>query len=296
MKKSEIFPYVEFISKENSLPFEIKTIQWMQEQADERNLVPHQHQHFEMIWLTKGEANFFIDLEKKAIKNNQLLFAKPGQVHQFSPGEVAEGFVISFNDSFLNLGEYEFDLNCHTSLFEIFAGKINISVNTETKKDMEEVAVKMMKEFETNSVFKSQILRRYLKIFLIYVARQFEEISILVKQTRNMEMVHNFIDSLDKNFKEKKMVSDYATLLSVTPNYLNEIVKKNTGYPAGYHIRQRIVLEAKRLARYSNMCMKEIAYSLEFTDSAHFSKFFKTVTGANFTDFKKGNTNNSYAA
>ena len=58
-------------------------------------------------------------------------------------------------------------------------------------------------------------------------------------------------------------------------NYLNEIIKKTTGYSAGYHIRQRVVLEAKRKAAYSDSCMKEIAYHLGFCDIAHFSKFFK---------------------
>jgi AraC family transcriptional activator of pobA len=36
------------------------------------------------------------------------------------------------------------------------------------------------------------------------------------------------------------MVSGYAGMLLVTPNYLNEIIKKTTGYSAGYHIRQRV--------------------------------------------------------
>jgi YesN/AraC family two-component response regulator len=33
--------------------------------------------------------------------------------------------------------------------------------------------------------------------------------------------------------------------------------------------------------------MKQIGYYLGFDDMAHFSKFFKTATGMNFTDFKK---------
>ncbi len=77
------------------------------------------------------------------------------------------------------------------------------------------------------------------------------------------------------------------SILFVTPNYLNEIIKKITGYSAGYHIRQRITLEAKRMALYSDNSMKEIAYNLGFLDCAHFSKFFKTITGSNFTEFKK---------
>ena len=96
------------------------------------------------------------------------------------------------------------------------------------------------------------------------------------------------MELLDKNFKEKKMVAEYAAQLLVTPNYLNLIVKKNTGISAGHHIRQRIVLEAKRMGRYSGAGMKAIAYDLGFLDSAHFSKFFKTFGGTNFSEFKKG--------
>ncbi|MCW3111245.1 MAG: helix-turn-helix protein, partial [Segetibacter sp.] len=66
-----------------------------------------------------------------------------------------------------------------------------------------------------------------------------------------------------------------------------EIVKKTSGTPASDHIKHRIVLEAKRHAAYSDVSMKEIAYSLGFDDVAHFSKYFKNATGINFTDFKK---------
>jgi AraC-like DNA-binding protein len=83
------------------------------------------------------------------------------------------------------------------------------------------------------------------------------------------------------------MASGYAVLLSVTANYLSKIVKKHTGFSVGHHIRQRVVLEAKRMARYSDSGMKEIAYEPGFFDSVHFSRFFKSVAGAKFTDFKK---------
>jgi len=46
-------------------------------------------------------------------------------------------------------------------------------------------------------------------------------------------------------------------------------------------------MEAKRLALYSQVSMKEIAYGLGFDNLAHFSKYFKTNSGSNFTDFKR---------
>src|SRR5215468_9441416 len=104
----------------------------------------------------------------------------------------------------------------------------------------------MIKEVNNEYSFKTQILRRYFKIFLIYIKRQLAQPAQEMRQTREMELVKSFMEMLDKTFKEKKMVADYASQLSVTPNYLNGIVKKNTGYSAGHLIRQRVVLEAKR--------------------------------------------------
>jgi AraC-like DNA-binding protein len=42
------------------------------------------------------------------------------------------------------------------------------------------------------------------------------------------------------------------------------------------------------MGRYSDAGMKEIAYNLGFLDTAHFSRFFKTFGGINFTEFKRG--------
>jgi AraC-like DNA-binding protein len=145
----------------------------------------------------------------------------------------------------------------------------------------------MMKECGNLYLFKAEILRRYFKIFLIYLTRQFPTVLKTTMQSRNIELAEKFKSHLEKNFRTQKKVADYARLLSVTPNYLNEIVKKITGYPASHHIRQRVVLEAKRQAAYSDICMKEVAWQLGFSDIAHFSKFFKNSTGVNFSEFKK---------
>jgi AraC-like DNA-binding protein len=145
----------------------------------------------------------------------------------------------------------------------------------------------MIKEYENQYTFRAQLLKTYFRIFLILLSRQLEGNLETVTQTREAELVKCFMGMLDKYFREKRLVSNYSSQMSVTANYLNRIVKKNTGYSARHHIRQRVVLEAKRMGRYSESCMKEIAYELGFLDLAHFSRFFKSVAGTNFSDFKK---------
>jgi len=128
-----------------------------------------------------------------------------------------------------------------------------------------------------------------LNIFVIYLSRILKDPCPDVLQTREIELVKKFTSMLKKNFITKKMVSDYAEDLCVTPNYLNRTVKKTTGYTASHHIQQQIILEAKRQAMYFSTNMKQIAYNLGFDNLAHFSKFFKNNCGMNFTDFKRVN-------
>jgi YesN/AraC family two-component response regulator len=211
----------------------------------------------------------------------------PGVVHQLQTTDDAEGYILSFTDSFLKLADQEFDSICPMKLCQFFSERVVVEIQKEATSEIKEIVIKMANELNNEYSFRTQMLQRYFKIFLIYLIRNLENVLTFVKQTREIELVKSFMELLDRHFREKKMVADYASLLFVTPNYLNGIIKKNTAFSAGYLIRQRVVLEAKRMCRYSDSGMKEIAYDLGFVDSSHFSKFFKAVSGMNFSDFKK---------
>ena len=273
---------------ETLLPFEVETIeQWIEENYDTTNELYCSKNQLKIIWLTKGSGIYKNNLAPSLIKPNFIFCLNASQQNKVCIDENTEGFIISFTENFLSVGELEFDLTCQSNLFNLFSKTKGIFIDASVANDMREIILRMMKEYVNIFIFKTEILKRYLKIFLIYLTRQFDEGFQPVMQTRNTALVQKFMNMLEKNYRDKKMVADYADSLFVTPNYLNEIIKKITGYSAGYHIRQRIALEAKRMALYSDNSMKEIAYNLGFLDCAHFSKFFKTITGSNFTEFKK---------
>jgi YesN/AraC family two-component response regulator len=281
MKEAPIIPMMKI--NDALLPFKMHAISGIGEDD-----LPHSHDYYEITWITKGAGKLCADLKEYTLDENTVYFIRPNQVHQLFLSSDAEGFIISFNDSFLNLGAHEFDMTSHIGLFQLFSNLQVLTFQDEIITDVREIVTKMMREFENDYSFKVQLLKRYLKIFLIHVSRQLERGVQTAEQSRENDLIKRFMELLEKKFKEKKMVADYAAELSITPNYLNGIIKKVTGFCAGYHIRQRVVLEAKRLGRYSDAGMKEIAYSLGFEDSSHFSKFFKAVAGMNFSDFKKG--------
>jgi YesN/AraC family two-component response regulator len=286
MKELYSYPATNFDTEVEDASFKIQPLQMSEGNNSGFSTLQNNIAHFKIIWIVKGQGSLWIDNYKCDIEDNQLFYIKPGQIQGFQSDQGLEGYSISFTESFIDRGDRDSD-SLYSILFQMFSNTHCIVVSKDTMADMIDITERMLKEFNNTNLFRAEILRRYFKIFLIYLTRQFEGALEPIRQTRNNELLQQFMSLLEKNFRTQKMVADYAGQLLVTPNYLNEVVKKITGNSAGHHIRQRVALEAKRKASYSNSCMKEIAYYLGFYDIAHFSKFFKNTTGKNFSDFKK---------
>ena len=281
-------PIITLLDFENTgFQFKVQTIQSLAEEHGEANKRPHSHNYYELIWMIKGKATLHVDLQKHEIENNMIFCLRPSQMHQIHLDPQMEGFVFSFTESFFSSEEHELSPQGKINLFKLFSECGAKSIQPDLEADMKEIAIKMMNGFEYDRLFSENLVKRYFKIFLIYFTQHLEGDLKAGETNRESKLVKKFLELVDKGFRQRRMVHDYAVQLSVTANYLNKAVKQNTGHSAGHHIRQRVVLEAKRLGRFSEVTMKEIAYNLGFIDSAHFSKFFKAVAGMNFSDFRK---------
>ncbi|MDW7690808.1 helix-turn-helix domain-containing protein [Flammeovirgaceae bacterium SG7u.111] len=81
-------------------------------------------------------------------------------------------------------------------------------------------------------------------------------------------------------------MAHYAELLHTTPQNLNTICRKESNKSATDILSSFIISEAKRLLLYTGMSVTEIAYSLNFKDNSHFTKYFKRNTGVTPNSFR----------
>ena len=109
------------------------------------------------------------------------------------------------------------------------------------------------------------------------------EKSIPITDTNDVVFIkfREFENSVNRNFKSLRSVSDYAKQLHITANYLNAICQKRRGKSAGEIIRDRLMLEARRMLTHSRkFYQSEIAYQLNFDDNSYFGRFArKSITG-----------------
>ena len=93
---------------------------------------------------------------------------------------------------------------------------------------------------------------------------------------------------IDEHFRKERLICFYAEKLSMTPDRLNDHVKRATGVTAGHLIRQRVLTEAKRQLVFTAQAIHEIAYDLAFSDPSHFTRFFRKQTGMTPQAFREG--------
>ena len=104
--------------------------------------------------------------------------------------------------------------------------------------------------------------------------------------SRSILLSRRFKTLLEKHYGDMPDVASYAALLNVTERALNDATREALGNTASRLIRDRVMLEAKRLLLPSEISIGEIATQLSFDDPAYFSRCFRKHSGRSPVDFR----------
>lgn len=250
-------------------------------------LTPHYHDFFQ-ISLIRGEALLMHDFREAEVKGHTLFFLSPGQVHAVKSGSATDGTILSFTREFFDAGAAggtEFLLSLP---FFYTADSLPWVVLPE---DAAASACGLFRdlqdEYTRAEAGSAEMIRALLRILLIKAGRWRSHDASVASSKRAGALVREFQLLVERHFHEWQALAPYAGELGVTANHLNDVVSEATGKAAGEHIRQRRLLDAKRLLLYSGLSVSEIGYRLGFKDPSYFSRFFRryqSCTPAEFRD------------
>jgi len=93
------------------------------------------------------------------------------------------------------------------------------------------------------------------------------------------EILGRFRRLLEERYHQQLRVTDYASLLGMTPDRLHALCSRELKWSPSALIQQRVIKEAATRLETSNTTVKQIAFALGFKDTAYFSRFFSKHTG-----------------
>lgn len=260
-----------------------------------RNLhLAHKHSFYHLVFFTKGGGMQTIDFENFAVKPNQIYFMIPGQVHSWDFKGDVDGYIINFSttffQSFLLKANYLEDLPFFSGITKDAVIDIPAQLQVKVINLFEE----LMAENETISPLGLDMVKSLMLQLFILIARLNNTVAESVAPSYNYTLLRSFQKLIEKNYMHLRLPKQYAELLYITPNHLNALCNDVLGVSAGEVIRNRIILEAKRLLINNDMTVLEIANHLNFADNSYFTKFFKKLEGVTPEEFRKKSNNHAH--
>lgn len=230
-----------------------------------------------LIYLTDGEAIMTVGSETYKIFKDECLVVPAGQVFSFANVDLNQGYLCNFHNDII-IGKFgKVELLKDFEFLRVW-GNPRISLGEQTSGFVLPLFKRIMLEYTETGLTNLDIVQSYFVALLCEINRVYKPMSAST-QTNAVTITNRFKELLFSTLKTNQRVTDYASLLNITPNHLNKSVRTITGKSPTKWIDEAIVLEAKVLLHQSDLSISEVAAEVGIFDASYFSRLFKKYEG-----------------
>ena len=171
-----------------------------------------------------------------------------------------------------------------------------LHLSEKEKQLLHDCMMKIHSELSQNIDSYSQVLiTSTIELILNYCSRYYGR-QFITRKSVNLDVVSKVEDLLKGYFENEKgrnegmpSVKYLANKVNLSPSYLSDLLKRESGLNAQDHIHYYIIEQAKNILLRTNQSVSEIAYSLGFEYPQYFSRLFKQKTGKTPVEYRNMN-------
>lgn len=179
--------------------------------------------------------------------------------------------------------------------YTFFSYDVNeaLHISEKEQETIERIIREIEMELSSNlDSFSHELINSSLELLLNY-SKRFYNRQFITRQNLNKDLIQEFeeflynkINSEDLKNEGVPTVKDCAQKMCLSPNYLSDLLKKETGKNTKEYIHFYVIERAKNMLLNSNDTVNEIAYELGFEYPEYFSRLFKKKTGISPSKFR----------
>ncbi|QEE51013.1 helix-turn-helix transcriptional regulator [Flavobacterium alkalisoli] len=224
-----------------------------------------------------------------------MLFIAPGQLFSVqADGELTHtGWMLLVHPDFL----WNFPLAKTIRRYDYFGYSVNEALFLSEKEELTITSIlrNIEQEYRNNiDKFSQSIIITQIETLLNY-AKRFYQRQFITRQIANSQILERLEELLNAYYdgdaaaeKGLPTVKFIAQSLNLSPNYLNGLLKAQTGQSTQQHIHDRLIEKAKERLSTTELSVSEIAYELGYEHTQSFSKIFKSKTNQSPLEFRAG--------
>ncbi|EDM34323.1 transcriptional regulator, AraC family protein [Pedobacter sp. BAL39] len=256
--------------------FEFKRFGYLEFSGDLPGLLAqYDYQPFVKVVFVKNGGKVVIDFQEYSLTKDSVFFINAGQYYQF--GQTCEGMMLYYNRDFYCVEIHDKEVACDGILFHNVYEIPVIEMDEASSAAMYRIFMELKEEYDAEESSMEEMLRILLKQIIIRSTRLWKQAhhSGNEEVKREIEFSRNFSQLIEWNYMQLHTVADYAELLKVSPKVLNKRIVKYNHVAPNDLIKDRIILEAKRLLVHTELSVKEIGYKLGYDDPSYFIRLFR---------------------
>ncbi|MFN0203112.1 MAG: helix-turn-helix domain-containing protein [Bacteroidia bacterium] len=250
---------------------------WQQEENEYDASLPHRHAYYEVIFLEQGEGVHEIDFAPQMAKAPALHFLPIGKAHKLSLNPPYNGASLLFSAAFFPPENQWFSL-AKLPFFQHNNPYPILLLNESQAQYFKALFSEIKAAWQGNPTDKWAWIRVHLSLLLLQSQRLYQ-LDNTQRPFFNSEVIQKFIQLIEIHHLEHWTLNQYADQLFISEPHLNTLCKKECGMSASQLLHERVIQSAKRQLAYTQDTIKEIAFSLNFSDVSYFIRFFKKKVG-----------------
>ena len=259
-------------------------------------MVPFRAHYYSLVLNRTGTGTFTIDGTTYPTRARTVYFTNPGHVKGFTHLEPRTGILLTFSEAFLK--EHAHSDPFRELPFLLAETAPPFYADAETFGRLDRLAEQIVEEFARPSPVRGRIVGSLLMATLLRFRDAFwGAYSPAEEGDRGSAIVVAFRCNLEARLQAlvagaagPPTVADLADEQALHPTYLGTVVKAKTGRTVGEWISRRLAAEAGARLAASQQSVKEVAFTLGFSEATHFSRFFKRETGLTPSAFRGSRT------
>jgi AraC family transcriptional activator of pobA len=221
-----------------------------------------------------------------------LFFTSPGQpLTGIETAAASSGFTLLLHPDFLR--SYPIDHKIKSYGFFDYSVNESLHLSGKERSIISSIGKNIGDELETAIDEISQdVLISQIELLLNYSQRFYKRQFITRKPINNaiLAKLDGILNAYFDNQKALKQglptVQFLAEHLNISPKYLGDMLRAQTGHNTQQHIHLTLIEKAKHILTISDLTVGEIAYQLGFEHPQSFSKLFKSKTSLSPLEFR----------
>src|SRR4051794_6116733 len=248
---------------------------------------PHRHDYHELIWVREGEGAHRLDGREVPVRDRTLTVIGRGQVHVFERARGLRGAVVRFGDELAYGGGER-----RAAPGWLLAGRGGRAVGVpagEVAALGGVIAALAAEAALPPDARAAELAHHLIAVLLLWIERWYDASRLGAREPEDadVQLQRRFAQLLESDFARHHEAAHYADELGVPPAALSRALTEVTGRSTKELVTDRVMLEAARLLRFTDLTVGEVAFRAGFSDPLYFSRAFKRHTGDAPTAYRR---------